>query len=315
MNDPDHALVDAVARLWAVQRPYPDSLFQHPAFLQLDHVCRTLFPSAYGGGFHQSVLMNSLRSLGLPCLLPETASIAISTDQASSRLSDAFRQTTIRRLHFCPLDCADDLLSLAFGPAVVRRFARSELHEAMNADRLLRFHPTQALDTARLAEFQWLVVEERIELASAPGVRELPGWSFDPNEDFAAINPHQRQFPSIVEDALFFLLLAPWEEWAEMTGFQWRGFHVPWIFTTDDDLFGRPPHPPSPDTLSWEPRFHTDSEGREIEFERPSQYPLGISVATDLPIWNQDLWERVQAARSNSLFDTPVAHFFRPCLP
>lgn len=73
-----------------------------------------------------------------------------------------------------------------------------------------------------------------------------------------------------VEAALFALLLAPWEEWVQYADIDWRAFRVPWIYTTDGDVFAHRSTLPSPDTLSWKPFIYTDRYGDEVESERPS---------------------------------------------
>jgi len=90
------------------------------------------------------------------------------------------------------------------------------------------------------------------------------------------------RFPLAVEGALFFLLLARWEEWSTMPEVDWRGFRVPWIYTLDDDLFVRLTRPPSADSLTLEPWIVEDNWGEEVELEQPSTLPLHDSAKTEL---------------------------------
>ena len=67
-----------------------------------------------------------------------------------------------------------------------------------------------------------------------------------------------------LQSALYFLLVAGWEEWSTMQEVDWRGFRVPWIYTLDEDLFVRPVRPPNPDSLTLEPWIVEDHWGEEI---------------------------------------------------
>ena len=113
-----------------------------------------------------------------------------------------------------------------------------------------------------------------------------------------------------MEDALFFLLLAPWEDWSRIPQVDWRGFRTPWVYTTDEDLFVRPQAVPSPESLNWEPQALTDAWGDVVEVERPVVLPLEDEAAAALLDWNGPYCERVTLARASPLFETPVAHFF-----
>ncbi len=131
----------------------------------------------------------------------------------------------------------------------------------------------------------------------------------DMRRDFGEIEPHVGRFPPAVEGALFFLLLARWEEWSTMPEVDWRGFRVPWIYTVDDDLFVRPARPPSADSLTLEPWIVEDKWGEEVELERPSTLPLHDGAKTDLQLFIDAAWAELQAARATSLFETPLVHF------
>ncbi len=93
-------------------------------------------------------------------------------------------------------------------------------------------------------------------------------------------------------------------------GPQWRAFTVPWTYTAVDDLFLRPIAPPSPDTLSWEPVLYVKYDGTESEYETPCRYPLEDMAAIELPKLNQQLWDKMELARSGGLFPTVIEHFF-----
>lgn len=131
----------------------------------------------------------------------------------------------------------------------------------------------------------------------------------DISRDFGEIEPHLGRFPKAVEDALFLLLLAPWEDWSTLNEVDWRGFRIPWIYTLDDDLFVAPSRPPSPDSLTLEPWIIQDNWGEEIELERPTVLPLDSNAATGLQWVTDTAWTEWQSARTTPLFETPVVHF------
>ena len=174
---------------------------------------------------------------------------------------------------------------------------------------LARNFPTLPLESKRLAQFHWLVVEEEVEIDPRPEARATPFMFVNMGRDFGEIELHLGRFPPPVESALFFLLLAGWEEWSTMQEVDWRGFRVPWIYTLDEDLFVRPVRPPNPDSLTLEPWIVEDHWGEEIELERPSTLPLDDRAKTELELFTDATWTELQAARTTPLFETPVVHF------
>ncbi len=307
-NAPPDEVTRAVAELWRVPPPGPDNLFSSREFVRLKEALQSLHPDV---GKPVFALGTALRSLGLPCGLPqERQHLSLSPEEAASRLDLAVRARRARRWHLAPLDLADDLPDLQFGPASLRRFSADELRVLVDAPRLARVFPGASLKAERFSEFQWLVVEEDAALERPPEARAVPVLFTDMRQDFGRIEPHKERFPLAVEHALFFLLLAPWEDWSRMLEVDWRGFRVPWVYTSDEDLFVRPQAMPSPESLSWEPQALTDAWGAVVEVERPVVLPLEDEAAATLPEWNRSYCERVTQARASPLFETPVAHFF-----
>ncbi|SCY39980.1 hypothetical protein [Paracoccus tibetensis] len=154
-----------------------------------------------------------------------------------------------------------------------------------------------------------MVVEETVAFKHGPEARVVPFFSMDLSQDLGRIEPHKGRFPCAFEEALFFLLLAPWEGWSTMPEVDWAGFCVPWVYTVDSDIFVRPGSPPSPDTLSWEDRIYDDGYGRTYEEEQPVELRLDDNAATELTVWDQSRWVIVEQAKQSVLFETPVAHF------
>jgi hypothetical protein len=302
-------MISAMSDLWRVPPPGPDDILTHPAFERLRESCRDGYPSAGKKG-PAFALATALRALGLPCdLQKETAYLSLPADQAARRLDAAMRATRAKRVHLVPLDLAADLPSIAFGSATLGRLTADELRTLVDEARLKRLLPRQTFDAERFSEFHWLVVEETVPLDQEPEARAVPVLFMDLSQDLGRIEPQKGRFLGAVEEALFFLLLAPWESWSTMPEFDWRGFRVPWVYTVDSDLFIRLNAPPSPDTLSWEDRIYDDGHGGSYEEEWPIKLPLEDDVATGLLILDQSRWTVVEQAKRSVLFETPVAHF------
>lgn len=302
----DATLVAALERLWRLHRPGPDNLLAAPAFLALNDLCRARF----GGGDAKFALSTALRSLGLPCNLPaEQAALTLSPSAAAEALEAAFLQKTVERCYLCPLDLADDLPTLGFGRTRVMQVPAADLAILFDAPRLARNFPKRPLDSKRLAQFHWLIVEDEIALDSRAEARAFP-WLFkDIGRDLGEIDPHLGKYPAAVESALAFLLLAPWEQWSTMLEVDWRGFRVPWIYTISDDLFVRPNSPPSADDLTLEPWIVQDSWGEDVELERPTTIPLDDAATAGLAKLEESAWHKFVHACGSALFETPIIHF------
>lgn len=301
----DRDLLDAVSALWRMPAPGPDNLLQHSAFLALADLCR----HRYGGTKLSFALYNALQALGLPCNLRGHTEWSLEVPEAAARLDVALSRTTAIRRHFCPLDLADDLPTLSFGNCQLGRFDAATLASCFEADRLRRVYPTIPLDLPRLAQFHWLIVDEAVALDPRPEARASPIFFTHFGRDLGEFDPLIGRYPPAVESALFFLLLAPWEDWSTMPEVDWRGFRVPWIYTLSDDLCVRPARPPDPDSLSWQPWFVHDEWGEEIELERPLEYRLDDAATPGLSLFTQTAWEELEAARTTPLFETPIVHF------
>lgn len=306
---PHSAMIAAMSDLWRLRPPGPDNVLAHPAFERLREACRDSYLNAGKKG-PAFALSTALRALGLPCgLRKETAHLALPLEEAAKALDAAMRATHAKRIHLVPLDLAADLPSIAFGSAKLGRLTADQLRDLVDETRLKRLYPRQDFDAERFSEFHWLAVEETVALEQEPEARAVPVLFMDLSQDLGQIEPHKGRFPVAVEEALFFLLLAPWERWSTMAEVDWRGFRVPWVYTVDSDIFVRANAPPSPDTLSWEDRIYDDRYGGTYEEERPVELRLEDDVATELPAWDQSRWAIVEQAKQSVLFETPIAHF------
>lgn len=299
------AMIAAVEDLWRIPRPGPRNLLGVPCFTALSELCA----AEYGIDRPVFALSTALRSLGLPCYLPSGKyHLVLAPVVAATALDEAFRRTTSVRRHLCPLDLADELPVMTFGQSRVAQFSADELTVLFDGPTIERTMPSKPLDARRLAQFQWLVVEEEIVLDPQPEKRASPWRYMAMNRDFGEIDPHFGRFPPAVEAALFYLILAPWEDWSTMQEVDWRGFRLPWIHTVDEDLFIRPAPPPSADSLTLEP-WIIDQDGEEIELERPAELRLGDDAKEGLARVTNQGWRDLETARASSLFETPIVHF------
>lgn len=224
---PSSAMISAMSELWRLRPPGPDNILAYPAFERLREVCRDGYPNAGKKG-PAFALSTALRALGLPCgLQKETLHLSLPVEEAAKALDAAMRAAHAKRTHLVPLDLAADLPSIAFGPAKLGRLTTDELRTLVDEVRLKRLYPQRDFDAARFSEFHWLVVEEAVPLDQEPETRAVPVLFMDLSRDLGQIEPHKGQFPVAVEEALFFLLLAPWESWSTMAEVDWRGFRVP----------------------------------------------------------------------------------------
>ncbi len=302
---PPAALREAVATLWAVRPPGPRNLFSSSQFARLRDICADLYPDARPGSF---ALANALDALGLPCRPPPAIpDLALNAGVAAARLHAAFEKSQVASVYLCPLDKADHLPNLAFGSNRIARFRPAELEELVDLPRLRRINPNWTCDTKLLSEFTWLVIKETHRLFRSPEQRAIPLLFEASDRDWGAIEPHQGRFPAAVEDALFAMLLAPWEDWVDTPNGWWRAFEVPWVYAINNDLFIRPLPPPSADMLSWD--YMLEDNGEEV-FVDPNRVPLRDGEANISDWLNNSRWADVARVKESPLFETPVKHFF-----
>ncbi len=299
-------LLEAVERLWRIPPPGPANLLADPRFLMLAGV----LTQRCGGNKVAFALSNALRNLGLPCAMrPSTPSTTDDFGAIATALERAFSASTTTRRHLCPLDLADDLPALSFGRARIDRFSSSDLQALFERHRLERVNSGRPVDFSRLAQLQWLVVEETVEIDPRPEVRAIPILFELMDRDLGAFDPLARRYPAAVEQALAALLLTPWEDWVTMLEVDWRGFRLPWVYTVDDDLAVQPMAPPDTEALTFEPFIYHDNYGEEIEDERPSVLPLEDGSSTQLEHAIAEAWRKLEASRGCELFQTPIEHF------
>lgn len=308
------SLVAALQELWDIPPPGPENLWGSREFIAVKELLIKHFHNGNSTFGLEVSIGNALRSLGLPCSNPHLPmQPGQDLSQVASALAYEFQRTTTRRRYLCPLDMADDLPTLQYANAKMGQFTAAELEVLFNAPRLRRCFPGIRLDTQRLSQFHWLVIEEDVSVRGDSGNRQFSWLDLPLDKDLGEIVPHGGRFPAAVERALFFLLLAPWEDWsemAEMAEVDWRGFRVPWIYTLDDDLCTFPPPPPAPERLSWEPHFYPVDHDEWVESERPLCLRT-FATAEGVRQVLDSLWARLRipSTLESELFSTPVEHF------
>ena len=235
--------------------------------------------------------------------------LAPSPEEAAQRLAAALVATRGRRIHLCPLDGADDLPNWTFGNNRIAKVSASELDTIISPARLLRHHEHWVFDSRALAQIQWLVVTEDVPLDPDPAVRAVPLLGTNLGHVDGRIAPHTTRLPVAVEDALFALLLRPWEDVVKEAEFDWRPFRVPWIYTINDDILASPAAPPDPMSLWWTEVALSGVSGEHIIVERPEVWPVNRAAVEQWPLLDGAHWQRLQAARSSQMLTRPVAHF------
>jgi hypothetical protein len=225
------ALTEAVADVWRIPSPGPRNLLSSSQFTHLRDTCIDLYPDKSRSKNGLSVaLANALRALGLPSeLVPANAHLSLPVKAAAARLHSAFQREEASRVYLCPLDTVDELPELKFGPARIAKLTVGELRNLIDADRLRRINADWTFNFNGFAEFTWLVVRETVRFDREPGARAIPLLFERLDTDWARVAPHRQRVPIAVEDALFFLLLAPWEGWMKWPDGEWRGFRMPWV--------------------------------------------------------------------------------------
>lgn len=294
-------LLEGVSHIPASQT----SSFDHPAFVALREECQRRFPNAGSKDGLNFALSAAVDRLGMSNR-PQAEGFDIPNPaRAAQQLEAAFVAATFRRTHLCPLDVADEFPDVTFGPNAVRDLSAEEFRNLF-----VPLGSYAAKLDPRLAQFRWLIVQEDVAVEVEPGHRALPFLFRNMSEDFAKIEPHEKKFPVAVEQALFALLLAPWEDLVGHADINWRAFQIPWSYTIDEDLFTRPATLPSADSLNWEPDFYRDEDGEIIEeVERPLAYHFQGALE-GIETWvNDTRWREIAAVLGSPLFSTPVSHF------
>lgn len=313
MDQQDLARLSAtLARLSRIPQANLHEASRHPPFTEVIDLCVAFFPDQVGLNHEGKParedvrwgLLNLFDATGVPTEAT-AGSIAVA-------IEDAMLTTRGETIHLCPLDEADTLPRLRFGPCEVRTFSNAEFSEIIQYERLQRRFRGLAIDANSFARFDWLVVREPVTFAAT--LRNRSGFfrhiDFRMDRDFGAIEPYAKKWPAIVERAVFALLLIRWEDMVQHRDIDWRAFRIPWVYSVPADILDAPPYPKGPETLTWEPDFHHDEQtGEEIETQRPFRLPLNDDLDAYYADLTDERWRNLERAQGSPIVNPLVVHF------
>jgi hypothetical protein len=285
---------------------------RHRPFTDLMDLCVGLFPDVVGLTHDGKPAKEDLRRAILHVFETTGVPTAENSDAIARHFESVMELKGGFNLHLSPLDQAGDLPSLQFGPCHVRRFSEAEFARAIQLPRLRRRFPSHKIDVSQYCRFDWLVVRERVEFGSTLASRSSPWRTLDfrMDRDFGAIKPFARNWPEVVERAVFALLLLPWEEMVGHPDIDWRPFRIPWVYTVPGDPLDSLNVLRGTDTLTWVPDFqHDDITGEEFETERPLDLPLKDDLEDHFANIADKRWAALEGARSSAIFNPLVTHF------
>ena len=222
-------LLAVITQLWERRFPNDEAAFASTEFKRLCDVaaevhCRPDSPFELEDkndlAMHVTDMRNAMRNIGAPW----NADIPLPPAAAAQTIDKAFAAPSCLLTHLIPLDLADELPSVRFGPWRIQSFDSTELGNLVGLARLNRFGHTRVVDVKRLSSFRWAVLEESIPVHSENRWRHLfRGW-----DDIGKVRHVRRQFEPAIERGLFVLSLYPWEDLTEADYVTWQPFQFPW---------------------------------------------------------------------------------------
>jgi hypothetical protein len=302
----------ALAHLSQIPRDNLQEASRHSPFTEVIDLCVTIFPEQVGLTHDGKPARDDVR-WGLLNLFDGTG---VPTDATATSIAtaieDAMLATRGETIHLCPLDQADALPRLRFGPCEVRTFSRTEFSEVIQFERLKRRFRNLSIDINSFARFDWLVVREPVSFAST--LKNRSGFfrhiDFRMDRDYGAIESYAKKWPAAVERAVFALLLLRWEDMVQYRDIDWRGFRIPWVYSVPADVLDAPPYPKGPETLTWEPDFQHDEEtGGDVETERPFRLPLNDDLDGYYTGLTDERWHNLERAQASAIVNPLVVHF------
>ena len=302
----------ALARLSGIPQARLQEASRHAPFTDIIDLCVALFPDQVGLPNEGWPARDDVR-WGLLNLFDGTGVPAAATATAiATAIESAMLATGGEIIHLCPLDEADTLPRLRFGPCEVRTFSKIEFSEIIQYGRLQRRFPNLSIDMNAFARFDWLVVREPVTFAAT--LKNRSGFfrqlDFRMDRDFGALEPYARKWPVAVERAAFALLLLKWEDMVQHRDVDWRAFRIPWVYSVPADALDAPPYPKGPETLTWEPDFqHGEETGEEIETERPFRLPLNDDLDAYYAELTDDRWQMLERAHASPIINPLIVHF------
>ena len=252
---------------------------------------------------HESDIRNALKNIGAPW----NADIPLSPAAAAGAFHKAYTVESCVLTRLIPLDLADELPNVSFGPWRIQSFDAKELGNLVGLARLSRFGLSRVMDVKRLSLFRWAVLEESVPIYSENRWRHLfRGW-----DDVGKVRHVRRQFEPAIERGLFVLSMYPWEERTEADYVTWQPFRFPWMYTVKHHIFAAPQAAPDPDTLTWTTRFTQEGE----DFEAPGVIDFDTSTLHDLEATLRELWDRLRSLETpkwdgTDAFNPLIERFF-----
>jgi hypothetical protein len=272
----------------------------------------TLVGNSHDLDFLRWALVNAFHAAGVPRAWPAGSAQPIDAAEVAKTIHNGFCERTTSLLYLCPLDLADDIPDVLFGPCRLASLTVPQIESVFQARRLRSHFPTLNFDAEAFSQFTWLIVEDSVATPTAVGARVMPVLYMDMSQDFSAIDPHYKPWPEQVDLAVFTLLLLPQEDFAYIGGGGWRNFRIPWVYTVKLDPFIAPAYPPSHETLTWRPDFYPDSNtGEDVEYQRPEHYQVADEdvVAAAYSNLNDMRWNTICAAFRAPLFSPQIVYF------
>jgi len=210
--------------------------------------------------------------------------------------------------YLIPLDLADELPQLGFGPWRLGTYTVEELASLMKTSRFVTRERVDIENLKRLSRFDWLLLRTEEDLP-APEVQAFPFLSRD-LADIGKVIPHPEQFPAVVEQGLFVFILYPWETLSEANFVPWQPFRFPWLYRVPESPFYSQPAPPNADRLSWEPYFFPDGTEDEIPSVMSIDTENLVNLETKLErYWNLTNNVLPASGQGHSAISKSIRHF------
>ena len=302
--------LDAFNKIWVLPTGMSlNEIIKSQELINLRHIADKYCYSKISGNFFDYYLCNGLRRLGVPCFFSAGSSLAACNMMlAASQCYEALNQSNTNLVYLCPLDCSGVLPQITFGNASVRHFSKSELDNLLNSETLLRQSGYKRADTARLSQFSWLMVKDKVPLSAQFSERY---WGWDTQNDApGTVHAYKTPFPDAVEQAIFLLMLAPWQNWLINEDNHWRPFDIPWVHTLSNDIFTKQNPIPSPDTLTWVEKHIYDEHDGWIEYDAPHDYDYQVTHDQLLPFIDTEARQNLERAVKGGFINVAARHQF-----
>lgn len=300
-----------MAALWEKQFHKPSIAYESSRFKALvatfADICRERWQEPRGNeGEFALALQHFFQRYGAPWY-PGLTDLDAGTAAAQlwTALSSASHQIT----YLLPLDQLDGFPETDFGPAKIRNLRPAQLGDIIHVSALKRRFSGHAPNLDDYDGRQWLIVKERVTLPSPRG----QAWpDFDSFLDgVGEVKPYPSNFPPIIEQALFAIILLAWETLEDWGG-DWKPFRIPWVYQMPESAFSPLELFPKPATLSWGWAGNGIDEGEMKEI--PATSSLDPADLGDVSSELQQLWSSLEhvsppEGEPHNAFPRTIRHF------